>query len=293
MRRHALVLSFVIIIGVFFAFGSVTTKNMVLLGDLTRTIYDHPLVVSNAALNAALNITKMHGSMKDVVLSTSAEELQTALAAVAESERAVMEQLDLVRANILGEEGESLEQQTRSLFISWKPIREEVIDLLEAGRGPAAIAITKGKAASHVAMLEAKMLDLTAYARSKATGFLRLAEVRQSRLEMVTALFTALGVTLAALIAVMATYRVVNTEKILVAEKDKLQKALDEIKTLRGIIPICSHCKKIRDDEGLWKQLEVYIKAHSEADFSHGICPACLKKYYPAEYAAMHDNGTV
>lgn len=60
----------------------------------------------------------------------------------------------------------------------------------------------------------------------------------------------------------------------------KLQAALDEVETLRGIIPICSYCKKIRDDKGLWNQLEAYISEHSEAKFSHGICPDCVKTHY-------------
>jgi len=63
-----------------------------------------------------------------------------------------------------------------------------------------------------------------------------------------------------------------------------LQKALDEIKILQGIIPICSGCKKIRDDKGFWNQVETYISQHSEAKFSHGICPTCAKKIYPELY---------
>ncbi len=58
----------------------------------------------------------------------------------------------------------------------------------------------------------------------------------------------------------------------------QLNQSLEEIKTLRGIIPICSYCKKIRDDKGLWKQLEAYLSAHSHAEFSHGACPNCFKK---------------
>ena len=61
----------------------------------------------------------------------------------------------------------------------------------------------------------------------------------------------------------------------------ELQKALDQVKLLSGLIPICSYCKNIRDDKGYWKQIESYISAHSEALFSHGICPVCIKKYYP------------
>jgi methyl-accepting chemotaxis protein len=60
-----------------------------------------------------------------------------------------------------------------------------------------------------------------------------------------------------------------------------LETALSEIKTLKGIIPICSHCKKIRDDDGYWNQLETYIRDHSEAQLSHGICRECAEKFYP------------
>ncbi|MEW6672542.1 MAG: hypothetical protein AB1427_12625 [Thermodesulfobacteriota bacterium] len=61
----------------------------------------------------------------------------------------------------------------------------------------------------------------------------------------------------------------------------KLQKALSEVKTLRGFLPICSNCKSIRDDKGYWNQIEKYIQDHSDAEFSHGICPDCAKKLYP------------
>lgn len=60
-----------------------------------------------------------------------------------------------------------------------------------------------------------------------------------------------------------------------------LKIALSEIKQLRGIIPICASCKKIRDDKGYWHQVEKYISEHSEAMFSHSICPECRKKLYP------------
>lgn len=62
---------------------------------------------------------------------------------------------------------------------------------------------------------------------------------------------------------------------------DNLQNAKDEIKTLRGILPICSFCKKIRDDRGYWNQIEAYIQDHSEALFSHSLCDDCAKKHYP------------
>jgi PAS domain S-box-containing protein len=71
------------------------------------------------------------------------------------------------------------------------------------------------------------------------------------------------------------------------AEKERerlifqLQEALDNIKTLKGLLPICANCKNIRDDKGYWNQIEAYIRDRSDAEFSHSICPDCTKKLYP------------
>ena len=70
-----------------------------------------------------------------------------------------------------------------------------------------------------------------------------------------------------------------------VEAQDALQSKLEEeLRVLRGIIPICMHCKEIRDDKGYWNQLEKFITEHSEAKFSHGICPDCMKRFYPEFY---------
>jgi len=71
------------------------------------------------------------------------------------------------------------------------------------------------------------------------------------------------------------------TEKEREKAMGDLQTTLDEIQVLRGVIPICSHCKNIRDDHGAWNQLEAYIRDHSSATFTHGICPNCIKKHFP------------
>jgi len=65
---------------------------------------------------------------------------------------------------------------------------------------------------------------------------------------------------------------------------EDLQRALKEVKVLRGLIPICASCKKIRNDGGFWQQLEEYLGEHSEAEFSHGLCQPCIKKLYPGVY---------
>ena len=72
-----------------------------------------------------------------------------------------------------------------------------------------------------------------------------------------------------------------HIEDVLETERRQLRKALDEVKTLRGIVPICANCKKIRDDKGFWSQVEKYVSAHTEAEFSHGICPDCAISLYP------------
>jgi len=79
--------------------------------------------------------------------------------------------------------------------------------------------------------------------------------------------------------------RNITERKRIEEEREKLihevQDALANIKTLRGLLPICSYCKKIRDDKGYWNRIESYIEDHSGAEFSHGMCPECLKKFYP------------
>jgi len=62
------------------------------------------------------------------------------------------------------------------------------------------------------------------------------------------------------------------------------QKAIEEIKTLKGIIPICANCKSIRNDKGYWELVESYISKNTDAQFSHGICPDCMQKLYPEFY---------
>jgi len=78
------------------------------------------------------------------------------------------------------------------------------------------------------------------------------------------------------------------SSKRLYEEKEKLildlQEALAKVKQLSGLLPICASCKKIRDDKGYWNQIETYISEHSEALFSHAICPECGKKLYPEYY---------
>jgi CheY-like chemotaxis protein len=72
--------------------------------------------------------------------------------------------------------------------------------------------------------------------------------------------------------------KIIREKEQLIAD---LQEAMAQIKTLSGLLPICANCKKIRNDKGYWERIETYIAKHTEAQFTHGICPECVKKLYP------------
>ena len=88
--------------------------------------------------------------------------------------------------------------------------------------------------------------------------------------------------------AILGVFRDITARKLAEAERDRLigelQEALANVKQLSGLLPICASCKKIRNDQGYWTQIETYISEHSEALFSHAICPECGKKLYPEYY---------
>lgn len=75
--------------------------------------------------------------------------------------------------------------------------------------------------------------------------------------------------------------RILDLQSRLTHRMEELRKALEDVRTLRGIIPICSSCKNVRNDEGYWRQVEAYVRDHTEAEFSHVICPTCMKTLYP------------
>jgi hypothetical protein len=101
----------------------------------------------------------------------------------------------------------------------------------------------------------------------------------------VTAEFFACVISLLFLLGIVYVTKLILSANKIATEKEKLivelQEALGTIKTLHGILPICASCKKIRDDKGYWNQIEAYISAHSQAEFSHSLCKECAKRLYP------------
>ena len=107
------------------------------------------------------------------------------------------------------------------------------------------------------------------------------------QMQRLKALFWRSYIIFSIVICILLTLIVVFSFRMDKAAKEReniileLQDALAEVITLRGVIPICSSCKKVRDDKGYWNQIESYIRDRSEADFSHSICPECAKELYP------------
>ena len=196
-----LIIGFTCVIFLFIALGTASFIELRSLSDIIRTIYDHPLVVSNASLSASASITKIHRDMKDVVLFKFSPAVNSAIISVDEQERVVYKNLDLIKSQIIGTEGKRLENETRQLAIDWQPIRKEVIALARTGEREKAAEITMEKGADHVRKLEAKMADLTAYARNKADSFLAHSETVRARVTGTSIIFMLAGIFLLALIA--------------------------------------------------------------------------------------------
>jgi hypothetical protein len=215
------------------------------------------------------------------VLSETSAERSAALQRVDGEERNVYRLLDMIQTNILGVAGKKLEQETRLLVDEWKPIREDVRRYMEKGDSVTAIHITQHRGAQHVEDLDSKMQELTNYARAKASGFHQKARKSQVLLERMTVGIIAIAILFSVLITVVATRRVSLVHGTLRNQKQQLEKAIAEIKTLRGIIPVCANCRQIRDDAGVWQALEEYLDTYSDVSVTHGICPECLSELYP------------
>lgn len=207
------ILGLCLLVSIFFLFGVFAVYDIQKVSDLSRTIYNHPLVVSNAALQANVSIGKMQRCMKDVVLFPSSSRIRQWIEAVNREEEHVYQQLNIVKKNILGEEGKALEKSARKIFEEWRPIRNEVIELVydDQLKNAANITITNG--ADHVALLDKKMDGLNKYARNKASDFFMETEARRSKLIVNLIFFLVLGVCISIPVALFIQKLVLFADK--------------------------------------------------------------------------------
>lgn len=156
-----------VLIGIFAFVSSRETKK---IADLTGKMYRHPLAVSNAVLRANTAIIAMHRSMKDVALAENTQQLEFAITRVDGHEQEVYQEFNLIRERFLGKT--AIVDKAYNAFVAWKVIRDEVISLQREGKQKDAAAITKGKGADHVRLLNQNIQELIDFARNKAAEFL-------------------------------------------------------------------------------------------------------------------------
>lgn len=210
----------------FILFGSHLLYQTNLFSHLTASIYNHPLVVSNEALQAHAHIIDMHRGMQDIALLNSNATITQAIIEVYEIEREVLRHLDVISQTILGEEGKTLERTTRKLFLEWQKVRMEIIHHARAGQREKAAKISMGKCADHADELGKKMMELTTYARGKATYIMENASNVHAKIRIYTLFYIITGIISSLIIAFVTLKKVLGTER----------KALKNLALLQGII---------------------------------------------------------
>ncbi|SMF28870.1 response regulator [Desulfovibrio gilichinskyi] len=170
--KSKLIAAFMAITVVLIFFGSFILIEMETLGDLTTTLYEHPLRVSNAAQSAHKRVLRIQSLMKDIIYSKNEIDLQEQMANIQQGEKEVLEQLNIVQKYILGEQGRALEDDVRRTFFKWKNLRIEIISLLREHKREEALQKFQLENADMVNVIELNMQGLTAYARNKADGFM-------------------------------------------------------------------------------------------------------------------------
>ena len=152
---------------------------MGVISNITNMMHAHPLTVNDAVLRIDANIVRMHRSMKDVVLAVTDSEIQEAIDVVNRYEKKVYRDFEIVAERFLGRR--EMYEETEEAFTQWKPIRDEVIALMQQGERSEAAAITKGKGAGHVEDLSLAMSTLSEFARAEAQAFLDGAREARAR----------------------------------------------------------------------------------------------------------------
>ena len=168
MNRN-IIISFSITIVFLIFLGVVSIVKMMELSELTQKLYKHPFTVTNATKTIETNLVSMHRYMKDVALAKSMDEIKDAVVKVNDNELTIYKEFDIVFDRYLGDKKDI--QMSYDAFVNWKPIRDEVIDLMKLGERDEAAQITKGKGARHVADLNNQVNKMVTYASNKAIFF--------------------------------------------------------------------------------------------------------------------------
>jgi PAS domain S-box-containing protein len=227
--RRGILYGFTGMMILFIGYGLFSYMAIGSLLDLARTIYNHPLVVSNASLAAKTNILKMHIKMKDILILKNPEEIESTIYEINALERYAYDDLKTVQANILGLEGKNKAGEAIRLMNEWKPVNSQILNCVKNLDYETAIELSLKDSALHVLRLEAIMTELNTYARNKATGFITESKRLYGRAENLTVILGILWVILSGVIIMFTVKRAGSTERQLAHEKERFEKTFHSV----------------------------------------------------------------
>ncbi len=225
--KATLISALLLVIALIISLGYFAMAQNNLLGDITVKLYQHPLAVTRASLMANNYIIKMHRSMKDVALAENKEAIKVAGEAVDQYEQKVYQQFKIISERILGAEGATLINETIQQFKAWKPIRDEVITLMERGDRAGAAKITRERGARHVALLDHKMESLMNYARVKSEAFFKSAQQTRKRSFLLIGIFVIITVGLSVAVTVFLVKKITRPVALLQSSIKNIEETSD------------------------------------------------------------------
>ncbi|MBK3519576.1 methyl-accepting chemotaxis protein [Carboxylicivirga marina] len=221
-----LAVGFAIVIVTFLIVSIFAINRMDVLSDLTSKLYKHPYAVSNAVLSIERDIVKMHRSMKDVALAHDESGIRKASRLVDDFEQDVYKRFDIIEERFLGKD--EMWMNAKDMFRDWKPIRNEVIELMREGQRLEAAEITKGKGARHVEALNASIKELANFAANKAIEFdSNATDVRAFSFRLIYSLI-ALAIIFGIILAIMITRTITGQLGCEPAEAVEVARSLTE-----------------------------------------------------------------
>ncbi|NJM10550.1 MAG: HAMP domain-containing protein [Synechococcaceae cyanobacterium SM1_2_3] len=191
--------------------GWVASSHLKQLSGLTEELYEHPFTVSVSVLEIQGAVTRIHRSMKDVALAQDAEQINKAATEVTQEEAPTLKFFDVLQERFAGDKSEIT--KARQLFVAWKPIREETIALMRAGKQAEAAQNTKNKAATHIQELNQSLEKIKTASERNAEEFVAQAQRERDQAMILTYLTIVIGVIFAILAAFLITRSITHRLK--------------------------------------------------------------------------------
>jgi len=220
-------LGFALLILITIIVSMVTVRYMKILSGFTVRLYRHPYTVNMALLHIESDIIRMHRSMKDVALAKDSAETGAAVRAVAEHEKCVYKQFEIVFERFLGDKRKV--DRARNLFAEWKPIRDEVIALMYSGEREKAAEITKNKGAKYVEVLQKAILEFRNFASDKADEFFNNAEKLRDKAFFITYLSVSVSLITGFLLALLISGSIRKSLKFVMGGLDESSEQLNSV----------------------------------------------------------------